>query len=313
MPMLPRRTFCCGCRVFCFVVVATVVAGRLEAQERPYAVYVMKEDGSQARKLAQIDGYDNYDSPRWSPDGKQVLFNASMPNGGTSELFVINADGTGLRKLGEGYRPDWSPDGKQIAYDNGSEVFVQNLDGQGQQQPYQRAITALVARWQPDGRGRGPHAARARFGDRPAPRLCLNSRSSCSTAASAGPPTASSSPPWRTPAQGPRRQLLIVNAKGEEHGLRAQGGNQRRHEQLADLFARRQTDRLFGRVPDHGHRRRRQRAAAHAPRSEEPQLRTPLVPRRPMDRLHQQPAVAEECWQCERVLSIQRTLACASG
>src|SRR2546429_4030343 len=57
-------------------------------------------------------------TPSWSPDGKQIVFTGF--DGGLSDLFVVNADGTDLRRLtNDKYadlHPAWSPDGKTIAF-----------------------------------------------------------------------------------------------------------------------------------------------------------------------------------------------------
>jgi TolB protein len=54
----------------------------------------------------------------WSPDGSRLLFRASWP--GEEGLYVVNADGSGLRQLGADHaaagRGAWSPDGDFIAY-----------------------------------------------------------------------------------------------------------------------------------------------------------------------------------------------------
>ncbi len=56
--------------------------------------------------------------PSWSPDGSQLVFTGY--DGGISDLFVINRDGSGLRRLtNDKYadlQPVWSPDGKNIAF-----------------------------------------------------------------------------------------------------------------------------------------------------------------------------------------------------
>jgi len=65
-------------------------------------------------------------TPAWSPDGKQLVFTGY--DGGLSDLFIVNADGSDLRRLtNDKYAdldPAWSPDGKTIAFttDRGGET-----------------------------------------------------------------------------------------------------------------------------------------------------------------------------------------------
>ena len=65
-------------------------------------------------------------SPAWSPDGKQFVF--SGQDGGISDLFLVNRDGSDLRRLTNDRYADlqasWSPDGKTIAFatDRGPET-----------------------------------------------------------------------------------------------------------------------------------------------------------------------------------------------
>ncbi len=57
-------------------------------------------------------------TPSWSPDGKQLVFTGY--DGGLSDLFVVNVDGSNLHRLtNDKYadlEPSWSPDGKTIAF-----------------------------------------------------------------------------------------------------------------------------------------------------------------------------------------------------
>ncbi len=81
----------------------------------------------------------------------------------SSTFYTINADGTGLNNLGDGYFPRWSPDGKQIAFnsdrkDSYAQIFVMNADGSGLTQITQLpdeadkgAFGAYAPIWSPDG------------------------------------------------------------------------------------------------------------------------------------------------------------------
>ena len=55
--------------------------------------------------------------PAWSPDGTQIAFRRRLPSG-NQDVFVMNADGTGLRPVATtpaaDFKPVWSPDGKNL-------------------------------------------------------------------------------------------------------------------------------------------------------------------------------------------------------
>lgn len=56
--------------------------------------------------------------PAWSPDGSQIAFDRVRD--GNFDIYVINADGTGMVQLthdqGVDARPAWSPDGRSIVF-----------------------------------------------------------------------------------------------------------------------------------------------------------------------------------------------------
>jgi len=90
----------------------------------PGEIWVMAADGSQVRRLT--DGPSLNASPSWSPDSKRIAFHSErdFPGGYESAIYLMNADGTGQRRLvdGVGLSPDWSPDGRWI-------VFASRRDG----------------------------------------------------------------------------------------------------------------------------------------------------------------------------------------
>jgi dipeptidyl aminopeptidase/acylaminoacyl peptidase len=85
------------------------------------ALFVLDASGGAARRITPWELGAAY--PDWSPDGAQIAF--ASAGGHSASLYVVRADGTGLRKLVQGdtrssvgalQQPAWSPDGRRIAF-----------------------------------------------------------------------------------------------------------------------------------------------------------------------------------------------------
>jgi len=113
-------------------------------------IYVaLAADGSSLQRVTKLPANASVDlAPRFSPDGTQLVFTRyrTRNDAEQSALFVVNADGSGLRRLtsfrvgGRGAGDaDWSPDGTRLVFetigDPGTNasgiIYVVNVDGSG--------------------------------------------------------------------------------------------------------------------------------------------------------------------------------------
>ena len=104
-------------------------------------IYVANVDGSALTRLT-TGRYDH--NPVWSPDARRIAFTRS------DAVLVMNANGSGLRRIGTGDWPAWSPDGTRIAFHWGDGIAVVNANGANRKTG--SASLRPRSSWSPDGR-----------------------------------------------------------------------------------------------------------------------------------------------------------------
>lgn len=145
-------------------------------------IWVINNDGSSPKPLTRYLVARIEDQPAWSPDGTKIAFSSfasldgSDSNGLTFNIWVMNADGTGLQPLtrltalsADSHNPTWSPDGSKLAFQSrraldGSDqvhpngvlnIWTMNSDGTGAAPLTQLTVFgpnfSENPKWSPDG------------------------------------------------------------------------------------------------------------------------------------------------------------------
>jgi Tol biopolymer transport system component len=142
-------------------------------------LYIMDINGKNVKQLTFDLGYDG--GAFFSPDGSKILFRASRPKGVDTlgykdllnqglvaptdmELYIINADGTGLRRVTSLGKANWAPfyhpSGNKIIFSSNHhsekgydfQLFMINEDGTGLEQiTYESQFNAFPM-FSPDGK-----------------------------------------------------------------------------------------------------------------------------------------------------------------
>ena len=99
------------------------------APGEPFRIFVARADGSGREQLtSQKAGSDT--APVWSPDGTRIAF-VSDRDGGFPELYLMNAEGTGAKRLTTNAlidaNPSWSPDGTRVVFERCCENGTSDL------------------------------------------------------------------------------------------------------------------------------------------------------------------------------------------
>ena len=129
-----------------------------------FHLYTMLKDGSDVQPVGHEAGAVS-GPPVWSPDSRRLAFR----NSGADALYVVNADGSGLRRIFEVAHPikgntvgipTWSPDGSRIAFlsTDSSVLHVADSDGANLERIFEipddlkRLFFISSVSWSPDAR-----------------------------------------------------------------------------------------------------------------------------------------------------------------
>jgi dipeptidyl aminopeptidase/acylaminoacyl peptidase len=90
-------------------------------------VYVLDTERTTVQRVTTDDGK----TPRWSPDGKRILYGLG------GQLFIISDDGRWRSQVfssdisgdQQGFEADWSPDGRHVVFEDGEEIYTVEIDG----------------------------------------------------------------------------------------------------------------------------------------------------------------------------------------
>lgn len=100
-------------------------SGRSGAPE----IWVAGADGLNVRRLTFFDGVLT-GTPRWSPDGKQIVFDARPP-ASKPFIYVVPVAGGQPIRLTEGDVPSWSRDGRWIYYHSRADEQIWKIPASG--------------------------------------------------------------------------------------------------------------------------------------------------------------------------------------
>ncbi len=101
-----------------------------------------------------VDGY-----PTWSPDGTRILFHSTRSGYGGNSIYVMDADGSRVRRLSsvtsDDQQPVWSADGTRIVFASdrnnnfNHQIYMMNADGSSVRQLTWLPGSALTPAWRP--------------------------------------------------------------------------------------------------------------------------------------------------------------------
>jgi TolB protein len=134
--------------------------GRWIVFAREGALYRVRATGGVAKRVGS--GLGAAADPAYSPDGKLIAYDYRRPGYSIKEIYVMNADGAGVRKVTDlravSTYPAWSPDGTTLAFQSSvsggkNEIYTVPAAGGQPKRVTTSAIDAIQPDWTTDGSG----------------------------------------------------------------------------------------------------------------------------------------------------------------
>jgi len=97
-------------------------------REGPTRLFVIDVATRAIRRVGTPGSWDD-EEPQWSPDGSRIAFSSTRGGKGNYDIYVMQADGTGVTRLTDHPAPDqdpaWAADGKSL-------FFTSERNGRGE-------------------------------------------------------------------------------------------------------------------------------------------------------------------------------------
>ena len=132
----------------------------VSTRDGDYAIYAMNVDGGRQKRLTRTEvdtsspaGLFFQIDPAWSPDGAKIAFASRRE--GSSDIYVMRADGTGTQRLTatrvDDNHPTWASNGQQIAFKRADDIYVMKADGTLAHEISHAMGSDSDPAWSPDG------------------------------------------------------------------------------------------------------------------------------------------------------------------
>jgi Tol biopolymer transport system component len=132
----------------------------VSSRDGDYAIFTMSAEGGGERRLTDAEDESATDDspffqidPAWSPDGSKIAF--ASGRSGSSDIYVMNADGTATSRLTStdqnDAHPTWSADGTTIAFTRAGDIYEMRADGSNARRISDALVEEADPAWSPDG------------------------------------------------------------------------------------------------------------------------------------------------------------------